>query len=452
MFAIEYWCKDCYPTVRGRQFKSPTQRDRERYETAATILRTVASELQIPPDTIPNGDETDRLHRWGYQRYRDMFNDRQLLGLGLLQKAITKVPDQRMRHALATVFSDFLRYQNLLARYDTYALKCQDIFSVHGYPVGLIACEDSLLGIPGIGSGSFAHFVAKFERAKVYAKSPHETRLVRSRNSTVAMEGEHVEAPLASAAPALGTRSAWLSCGTAQSLAFEPHSLDGVFTDPPYFANVQYAELMDFCFVWLRTMLNGDVPEFERSSTRSIHELTGNLTLGRDVESFTTGISDVFRSIGMALKLGASLSFTYHHNDPLAYGPIAVALLDAGFTCTAVLPTPAEMTASRHIARTKSSILDSVFVCRLRRWVDANPRGDEPGLRPLWERVADDEKCMAEAGYHCTKGDLQCLEAGHVAADAVRVLGAENWIADAPVGTRLSRVSEYIRAALVDRT
>src|SRR5262245_57170396 len=37
------------------------------------------------------------------------------------------------------------------------------------------------------------------------------------------------------------------------------NSLDAVFTDPPYFDNVQYAELMDFCDVWLRRLLT-DVP------------------------------------------------------------------------------------------------------------------------------------------------------------------------------------------------
>ena len=35
----------------------------------------------VPREEIPPGDETDRLHRWGYRLYREMFNDRQLLGL-----------------------------------------------------------------------------------------------------------------------------------------------------------------------------------------------------------------------------------------------------------------------------------------------------------------------------------------------------------------------------------
>ena len=36
-----------------------------------------------PIEHIPAGDETGRLHRWGYSRYREMFNPRQLLGLEL---------------------------------------------------------------------------------------------------------------------------------------------------------------------------------------------------------------------------------------------------------------------------------------------------------------------------------------------------------------------------------
>ena len=34
----------------------------------------------VPDDLIPDG-ETSRLHRWGYERFRELFNARQLLGL-----------------------------------------------------------------------------------------------------------------------------------------------------------------------------------------------------------------------------------------------------------------------------------------------------------------------------------------------------------------------------------
>lgn len=447
LFAIEYQCPRCYRDVAGRQFKAAEDADRKRYDEAAAMLQTVADQLHIPNEKVPAGDETNRLHRWGYYRYRDMFNDRQLLGLGLLLNEIAGVKDSRVRHALATVFSDFLRYQNLLGRYDTYALKCQDIFSVHGFPVGLVICEDNLLGIPKTGSGSFVHFVEKFSQAKRYTQEPYEVQIHGSRKTIIPMPGERIEAPLGSQAPTTDQRLAWLTCEPSQDLSLVPESLDGVFTDPPYFDNVQYAELMDFCFVWLRQLVGQDCGEFARSTTRTEHELTGNGTLGRGLENFTAGLSGVFCKMATALKKGAPLTFTYHHNDPFAYAPLVIALLDAGLTCTAVLPAPAEMTASLHIAGTKSSILDSIFVCRHRSWVDRHNELDHLWLRSPNERVADDTANMLEAGYRCTDGDLQCLRAGHIASDAIRVLSHSQWDLTESLASRLTRVSEYMAAA-----
>lgn len=443
LFGIEYQCPTCYPSTPGRQFKTPDARDHERVGRADALFADTAGSLSIPEDAIPSGDETTRLHRWGYQLYREMFNGRQLLGLGLLLKEIAAVQDRRIRHALATVFSDFLRYQNLLGRYDTYALKCQDIFSVHGFPVGLIVCEDSLLGIPGVGSGSFVHFVEKYATAKDYAQRPYEIHMNRSRKTLLHMMGERIEAPLTSCEPSSGERSAWLTCEPSQDLGLAPESLDGVFTDPPYFDNVQYAELMDFCFVWLRQLLSRDVTEFERSTTRTQRELTGNDTLGRDLADFTAGLSDVFVQMASALKKGRPLSFTYHHNDPLAYAPLVVALLDAGLTCTAVLPAPAEMTASLHIAGTKSSVLDSIFVCRHRVWTQRRHQLDHLWALSVEDRVAADVTRMAGAGYHCTEGDRLCLRAGHLAGDAVRALGGK-WCPDASLDDRLQGVCDYL--------
>jgi len=163
MYAIEYHCPHCKPMHQGRFFKAPDATDLAKMQEAE---RRLASSMQhfIPEETIPPGDETTRLHRWGYHQYRELFNSRQLLGLQTLASNIDEVEEETIRDALLTVFSDILRYQNMLCRYDTYALKVLDVFSVHGFPVGLAQCENSLLGVPKIGSGAFRHFVAKYDR------------------------------------------------------------------------------------------------------------------------------------------------------------------------------------------------------------------------------------------------------------------------------------------------
>ena len=108
----------------------------------------------VPEEDIPPGDETGRLHRWGYARYRDM-----------------------------------------LYRYDTMALKSLDIFSVHGFPVGLVQCESNLLGIvngagTNVGSGGWSNIIDKYLKAKRYCETPFEVRRHGSRNVRVPVEGE----------------------------------------------------------------------------------------------------------------------------------------------------------------------------------------------------------------------------------------------------------------------
>ncbi len=447
MWAIEYHCASCKPHHKGRFFKKPDRNDLALISETGGLL-AANPDLPLPEDKIPSGDETDRLHRWGYCKYQEMFNERQLLGLGLLLRRILMVDATEIRHALLTVFSDFLRYQNMLCRYDTYALKCQDIFSVHGFPVGLVQCENNLLGIPRVGSGSFRHFVEKYIRAKRYCEAPFETKQNGGKKYLIHIEGETIRACLVNRFPAAGSGQARLLAASATDMPLPPESLDGVFTDPPYFDNVQYAELMDFCYAWLRLALQNDVKEFRADSTRSKQELTGNVTLGRGLEHFTQGLSAIFRHYARALKPNAPFVFTYHHNDPTAYLPIVVAVLDSGLDCTATLPAAAEMTASLHIARTGSSVLDSVFICRNRSdWEKSKRKNLGDISSALQHALQRDAETMAAAGLRLSNGDLRCLAAGHMARFAITSL-RPTWDADITPELKLARAREGVEMLL----
>lgn len=319
----------------------------------------------VPDQEILPGDETDRLHRWGYTQYRQMFSARQLVGLELSCRLVRKVEEKRVRHALATNLSDLLRYQNLLCRYDTWALKSLDIFSVHGFPVGLVRCKSNLLGISNgnaanVGSGGWTNIIDKYVKAKRYCELPFEVQQRGSRNIQVLIPGEWIGESFNGRRP----RKVTIHCADASSAKFPPKSLDAVFTDPPYFGNVQYGELMDFCYVWLRRLVGDDAEGFDRQSTRSPAELTGNVTSARGLDHFTEGLARAYSRMSRALKPGAPLAFTYHHNKLEAYCAVGVAILNSGLTCSASLPCPGEMGGSIHIHGTSSSVVDTVFVCR----------------------------------------------------------------------------------------
>jgi hypothetical protein len=113
-----------------------------------------------------------------------------------------------------------------------------------------------------------------------------------------------------------------------------------------------------------------------------------------------------------ALKPGAPLAFTYHHNDLAAYYPIAVAILDAGLTCSASLPCPGEMGASIHINGTGSSIIDTVFVCRStgsvpRKWVVDSIEG-------VADLIKEDLAKLRAGNVKLTVGDARCIGYGHL--------------------------------------
>jgi adenine-specific DNA methylase len=437
MFALEYHCRHCKPTHRGRFFKKPDGIDLDNYARAATLLAEIGRP-NVPEDAILPGDETTRLLRWGYKRYREMFNDRQLLGLELSCRLIAAEQDERRRNALITNLSDLLRYQNMLCRYDTMALKSLDIFSVHGFPVGLVQCESNLLGIANgggmsVGSGGWSNIMEKFLKAKRYCDHPFETRQAGTRKIQVPIAGEWI-GDRRNGDSTTETRAVHLFCQSATAADLPPASLDGVFTDPPYFGNVQYAELMDFCYVWVRKLVGAENPAFQSPSTRNSDELTGNITMERGLGHFAEGLAAVFRNMALALKPGRPLAFTYHHNKLEAYYPVAVAILDAGLTCSASLPCPAEMGASIHISGTGSSVVDTVFVCRSTGSV---PRRT---LAVTTEEfvflVAGDLDKLREGGLQPTKGDIRCIVFGHLIRMAIWNL-KKGWDATLPVQKKL---------------
>ena len=193
LFAIEYHNPKRKPAHKGRFFKKPDPDDLARVDAACEHWRR-PDERFVPDEPIPPGDETSRLHRWGYTRYRQLFNPRQLPGLELSCRLIADLPDERIRAALATNLSDLLRYQNMLCRYDTMALKSLDVFSVHGFPVGLVQYESNLLGITNgaganVGSGGWSNIVQKYSKAKSCCQAPFEVRSVEKHKVRVPIDG-----------------------------------------------------------------------------------------------------------------------------------------------------------------------------------------------------------------------------------------------------------------------
>jgi putative DNA methylase len=65
-----------------------------------------------------------------------------------------------------------------------------------------------------------------------------------------------------------------------------------------------------------------------------------------------------------ALKPGAPLAFTYHHNKLEVYHSIGVAILDAGLTVLGNPAVPQKWAARSIFSEQARPIIDTIFVCR----------------------------------------------------------------------------------------
>ncbi|MBM3492873.1 MAG: hypothetical protein FJX72_00915 [Armatimonadetes bacterium] len=150
--------------------------------------------------------------------------------------------EPRIRRALATNVSDLLRYQNMLCRYDTVALKWLEVFSVHGFPrtasgEGRGVRNERQVNVDratgaGIGSGGFSNITAKYAKAKGYCDEFFEIRHSGSRKTVVPIKGERIGGPDGGPGATSG-RTVRLEAVPAGALDLAPDSLDAVLTDPP---------------------------------------------------------------------------------------------------------------------------------------------------------------------------------------------------------------------------
>ena len=160
--------------------------------------------------------------------------------------------------------------------------------------------------------------------------------------------------------------AALLCCQSSENLSFIPrNSVDAIITDPPYFDNVQYSELADFFYVWLRLGLQDTYPWFRPELSSRSSEIVKNDKLGKTVDFFSEGLCRVFTECHRVLKDDGLLIFTFHHNRLWAWEEIARLLLNAGFYISASPVVRSEGKSGFHSS--KGNIrYDCVLVCRKR--------------------------------------------------------------------------------------
>jgi hypothetical protein len=324
--------------------------------------------------------------RWGFNTWRDFFNDRQLLSLGLLGRAVRDVDtDPVHREALATLFSGVLEFNNLFCSFKgegTGAVR--HMFSHHVLKPERMPLEAHPWGTPA-SSGSFSTlFETRLIRAFDYKRSPHDIVLSKEkperRFGLASSIGRKVVTDW-SGTVSRGATAALLRTGSSSATVLPDASADLVITDPPFMDNVHYSELADFFHAWLR-----EVGPFKgyptRLTTRSLEEVQNT-----DPQSFGEAITAVWRECARVLKPHGLLAFTFHQSKIEGWTELVKALESAKLVVTSVQPVKAEMsTASPKSGARLPSNLDSIVVCRKAEGVVPEDLSPPDELASLAER------------------------------------------------------------------
>lgn len=166
--------------------------------------------------------------------------------------------------------------------------------------------------------------------------------------------------------------------GSASELnGYGPGSVDHICVDPPYYDNVQYAELADYFYVWLKRII-GDLygDWFEAELTNKEDEAVSTPTrfvqfgprrklLARQDYEFK--IAAAFREMNRVLKPNGVLTVMFTHKKVEAWDTLASALIGAGFTIQASWPVHTESEHSLHQAKKNAASSTILLVCRKRK-------------------------------------------------------------------------------------
>jgi putative DNA methylase len=148
-----------------------------------------------------------------------------------------------------------------------------------------------------------------------------------------------------------------------------------VIIDPPYEANVMYAELADFFYVWLKRTAGLVYPELFRTRlTDKDNEAVANQAkyAGQKgakalaVRDYRDRMERIFAECRRVLKPDGIMTLMFTHKATGAWDALTKGLVEAGFVVTASWPINTEAEGSLHI-KDKAAANSTIFlVCRPR--------------------------------------------------------------------------------------
>ena len=397
-------------TSRGFRVPRPDDDNTEGVEIQlAELVDSWERDNILPTEEVPLGDD-QRPHHYGMPRWRDMFSPRQLLAHGYCVQAFHDLVDEdrdagkldENRKAawcyVALGVDKLINRNSLLSRWNPNKGKetVEATFDSHDFGMKWSYAE---MPIADQGWGLEWALNDLDDCLKELVRMAGYRRNETPNGELMPVGGdETVIAPPSK-----------VTVGPAQDTDLPSSSVDAIIFDPPYHNNVNYAELSDFFYVWLKRTagyvlgdslmgphLTDKVNEAIASPARFRHEAqdSGKSAAALATRDYENKMAEIFRECRRVIKPEGIMTVMFTHKSTDAWDALTVALIESGFGITRTWPVKTEADSSIHImdrAAARSTIL---LVCR--------PRADNPTPEP-WHVV---ESRIAQA----VRADIPTLQ------------------------------------------
>src|SRR6266481_1292688 len=205
-----------------------------------------------------------------------------------------------------------------------------------------------------------------------------------------------------------------ISLGSATNL---PQIADGTVTsvvvDPPYADNVQYSDLADFFYVWLKRTQGYRRPEwFSTYLSENEQEAVVNVSRHREddipvkearrrAHEFYQGLMrDTFKECKRMLRDDGVLTVMFTHKKQEAWVALFTSLIDAGFTVTATWPVKTESENTLHQAKKNAAQSTVILVARKRPLGAGVGYFDEAMKREIRQEARDTAERLQREGLN----------------------------------------------------
>ena len=384
-----------------RVFAEPEERhfasDRDAADELGRLQQQWDVDGILPTESLPDGNKTKDAIHYGMSRWREMFNQRQQLAHGYCVQAFqecvdidkkTEKLDERRRVAwsyLGLAIDKLINRNSVFSIWDHKTSKVVQTFLEHNFSFTWSYAEMVAGGPHGYGLSWAVDDMTEC-LSKVLGMTNNIDVNVNKQLLTTDVSAPKIARPTE------------IMQGDARDLSLDDESVDCIVFDPPYEENINYAELSDFFYVWLKRTAGYVFPddfteylsEKDQEAIASPARFKNRAAKGKPakslaLEEYREKMTEIFAECRRVIKPDGIATVMFNHKSTAAWDTLTVALINAKFAITRTWPVKTESESSFHIKGKAAARTTILLVCR--------PREENPFPKP-WHEV---EELIAQA-------------------------------------------------------